>query len=215
MPTHFWLEALTTAVFLANRLPHSSLQFQIPYTLLFHTDPDYFALKPFGCACFPWLKPYNSYKLLPKYVPCVFLGYCSTSKGYRFYDPVQDRVYVSRHVKFEETCFPFQTLTTSTASSSFPPVTSSSFPISLTSFIDILVQVLLPSSVSSSFVSSMTIPASSHDLTSVIPEVSSFVPSSSTASISAPLENSISASIVHSFVVPSVPLVHPMQTRLK
>lgn len=37
MPVQFWLESLTTAVYLANRLPHSSLQFQIPCTLLFHT----------------------------------------------------------------------------------------------------------------------------------------------------------------------------------
>lgn len=83
MPAQFWLEALITAVFLANRLPHSSLQFQVPHVLLFHTKPDYLTLKPFGCACFPWLKPYHSHKLILKSTTCVFLGYCTTSKGYR------------------------------------------------------------------------------------------------------------------------------------
>lgn len=73
-PTIFWLEALTTAVYLANRLPHSSLKFQIPYVLLFNTQPNYMALKPFGCSCYPWLKPYASHKLTPKSTQCVFLG---------------------------------------------------------------------------------------------------------------------------------------------
>lgn len=75
LPVSFWLEALTTIVYLANRLPHSSLQFQVPYVLLFKTTPNYLNLKPFGCCCFPWLKPYVAHKLLPKSTPCVFLGY--------------------------------------------------------------------------------------------------------------------------------------------
>lgn len=63
MPSIFWLEALTTAVYLANRLPHSSLKFQVPFSVLFNTSPNYLALKPFGCCCYPWLKPYVPHKL--------------------------------------------------------------------------------------------------------------------------------------------------------
>lgn len=105
----FWLEALTTTVFLANRLPHSSLGFQIPYVLLFKTQPNYSILKPFGCTCFPWLKPYRSHKLIPKSAPCVFLGYCTTSKGYRCLDPLINKVFVSRRENFESE-FPYKTL---------------------------------------------------------------------------------------------------------
>lgn len=47
LPTYFWLEALTTTVYLANRLPHSSLNFQIPYHLLFGKSPYYFTLHPY------------------------------------------------------------------------------------------------------------------------------------------------------------------------
>lgn len=100
LPTSFWLEALTTAVYLVNRMPHSSLQFQVPYTILFHTPPDYMFLKPFECCCYPWLKPYVSNKLSPKSTPCIFLGYCPHTKGYKCYDPKANKVYVSRHVKF-------------------------------------------------------------------------------------------------------------------
>lgn len=53
LPVQFWLKALLTSVYLINRLPHSVVQFQIPYTLQFHTTPDYSLLKPFGCLCFP------------------------------------------------------------------------------------------------------------------------------------------------------------------
>ncbi|XP_058208222.1 uncharacterized protein LOC131321235 [Rhododendron vialii] len=47
LPTSFWLEALTTTVYLINRMPHTSLKFQVPYTMLFHSSPDYLFLKPF------------------------------------------------------------------------------------------------------------------------------------------------------------------------
>lgn len=76
LPSNFWLEALTTAVYLANRMPHSTLKFQVPYTLLFQSKPNYHFLKPFGCSCFPWLKPYVANKLQPRSKSCVFLGYC-------------------------------------------------------------------------------------------------------------------------------------------
>lgn len=110
MPTHFWLEALYIVVYLANRMPHPSLQFQIPYYLLFKKSPDCLTLKPFGCACFPWLKPYVPHKLAPESLCCVFLIYCTTSKGYRCYDPIGDKVYISRHVRFEESSFPHEVL---------------------------------------------------------------------------------------------------------
>lgn len=148
MPAQFWLEALLTTVFLANRLPHSSLQFQVPHVLLFHTKPDYLTLKPFGCACFPWLKPYHSHKLIPKSTTCVFLGYCTTSKGYRCFDPLTNKVYISRHVRFLEQHFPYSTLVSQTSSVQDADFQLSTFSIPLTSFSDIIVTVkpIIPSS---------------------------------------------------------------------
>lgn len=63
MPLYYWWEAFATAVFLINRLPSQILQNQSPYDLLFHKTPDYKAMKTFGCACYPCLKPYNQHKL--------------------------------------------------------------------------------------------------------------------------------------------------------
>ncbi|KAM0908576.1 hypothetical protein ACQ4PT_015368 [Festuca glaucescens] len=47
------------------------------------------------------------HKLAPRTVPCVFLGYPANAKGYRCYDPISHRVITSRHVYFDEHCFPF------------------------------------------------------------------------------------------------------------
>lgn len=59
--------------------------------------------------CFPWLKPYSSSKLEPRSHPCCFLGYCPHSKGYRCLDMSSSKVYISRHVTFLESEFPFAT----------------------------------------------------------------------------------------------------------
>jgi hypothetical protein len=41
MPPSYWVEALSTAVFLINRRPSSSIDNRIPYHLLYHKTPDY------------------------------------------------------------------------------------------------------------------------------------------------------------------------------
>ena len=43
-PLYVWLEAFSTAVFLLNRLPSSSLNFETPYFMLHGTHPDYTSL---------------------------------------------------------------------------------------------------------------------------------------------------------------------------
>ncbi|CAL2258842.1 unnamed protein product [Prunus armeniaca] len=64
-------------------------------------------LRVFGCACFPLLKPYNTDKLQPKTSTCVFLGYAGQYKGYICFSLTTNRLFVTRHVLFDETVFPF------------------------------------------------------------------------------------------------------------
>ena len=78
-----------------------------PYEKLFGKTPDYSALRTFGCACFPTLRDYASHKFDPRSLKCVFLGYSDKHKGYRCLYPPTGRVYISRHVIFDETNFPF------------------------------------------------------------------------------------------------------------
>ncbi|KAM1069966.1 hypothetical protein ACFX15_001756 [Malus domestica] len=107
VPHLYWVEAFSTAVYLINRLPISGLSTS-PWELLFFKPPDYSRLKVFGCRCFPWLKPYTHSKLEAKSKSCVFLGYSLQHKGYRCLDPVTNRLYISRHVQFDEATYPFK-----------------------------------------------------------------------------------------------------------
>lgn len=65
LPSSFWVEAFSTAVFLINRLPMPQLRNMSPYEKLLNRAPNYRFLKVFGCTCFPHLVPYNKHKLLP------------------------------------------------------------------------------------------------------------------------------------------------------
>uniref|UniRef100_A0A2N9HXJ7 Integrase catalytic domain-containing protein n=1 Tax=Fagus sylvatica TaxID=28930 RepID=A0A2N9HXJ7_FAGSY len=113
LPISYWSYAVSTATHLINRLPTPNLHHHTPYETLFHTPLDLTHLKFFGCQCFPLLTPYRAHKLHPKTIPCVFLGYPTNSKGYLCLDPVTYRLYISRHVLFNESVFP-------ASSASFP-----------------------------------------------------------------------------------------------
>lgn len=107
LPQKYWLEAFMMSIFLINRLRMRQLKYISPYQTLLLWIPDYHLLKIFGYLCFPHLVPFNKHKLLPKSTPCVFLGYDSTTKGYRCLDWKIGRLYVSRHIVFNENTFPF------------------------------------------------------------------------------------------------------------
>jgi len=55
MPATFWVEAIQTVVFVANRLrlPTPNLQGHSPFEKLFHRLPAYNFLKSFGCPLLP------------------------------------------------------------------------------------------------------------------------------------------------------------------
>jgi Reverse transcriptase (RNA-dependent DNA polymerase)/gag-polypeptide of LTR copia-type/GAG-pre-integrase domain len=108
LPQSFWSEIFESIVFIINRIPSSSIQSQSPYSLLHHKDPDYSFFKVLGCQCFPFTRPYTSHKLAPRSIPCVFLGYSSTYKGYKCLNLSTNKIIISRHVLFNEDVFPFK-----------------------------------------------------------------------------------------------------------
>lgn len=130
-PQDLWVEAALTTVYLINLLPTYTLQWDTPYFRLHKRQPSYSSLRVFGCSCFPHLGPYVSNKLAARSVECVFIGYSPLHKGYKCLDPSSGRVYVSRHVLFNETHFPYKYLQV-----------SSSTGLDFTEF----TQVLIPSS---------------------------------------------------------------------
>jgi hypothetical protein len=100
----YWVDSFLTAVYIINRLPTPVLHQLSPFEKLFDKVPEYALLKVFGCKCFPLLRPYTANKLEYRSKPCVFLGY--SHAGYRCLEPLSGRVFLSRHVVFDEASFP-------------------------------------------------------------------------------------------------------------
>uniref|UniRef100_A0A2N9GHR0 Integrase catalytic domain-containing protein n=1 Tax=Fagus sylvatica TaxID=28930 RepID=A0A2N9GHR0_FAGSY len=128
LPLTLWPYAFSTSVFLINRLPSPHQGFISPWERLFGSIPSYSSFRSFGCACYPLLRPYSKHKFLPKSVQCVFLGYPSNAKGFLCFDPVLSLFFVSRHVKFDETVYPFHNLSTSSSLHKIPTHSQSSSP---------------------------------------------------------------------------------------
>jgi hypothetical protein len=57
-----------------------------------------------------YVSPYNSNKLQPKSIPCVFVGYSPSQYAYRCLDPTANKIYTSRHVVFHDNHFPYTSL---------------------------------------------------------------------------------------------------------
>ncbi|KAK9132427.1 hypothetical protein Scep_011955 [Stephania cephalantha] len=130
VPLKYWWDACSTAAFIINRLPTKVLNGISPFEKLFHESPDYNLLRVFGCACFPYLRPYNDHKYQFRSEKCIFLGYSSQHKGYKCLSP-SGKVYITRNVVFHENDFPYHSLV---AAESIPTTSSShesttSFPL--------------------------------------------------------------------------------------
>ncbi|GKV26674.1 hypothetical protein SLEP1_g35932 [Rubroshorea leprosula] len=119
-PERFWCEAALTIAYLINRIPSSVLNNQSPYEHLHGILPAYNLLKVFGCACFVLLPPHEHNKLEPTARLCCFLGFEITQKGYRCWDPVSQKLQVSRCVVFSEHTM-FSSLSNFKVSSSHQP----------------------------------------------------------------------------------------------
>ncbi|GFZ00910.1 hypothetical protein Acr_14g0005450 [Actinidia rufa] len=90
-------------------MPTPLLSGRSPYEYLHGQVPNYSLLRVFGSSCFVLLPKKDRTKLSAWCVLCVFLGYGIYQEGYRCYDPITKKLYVSRHVTFFE-CFPYFTL---------------------------------------------------------------------------------------------------------
>jgi len=107
LPPSFWVEALHTATYLHNILPTKRLNQSTPHFALYLRHPSYEHLRVFGCACYPNTSATTPHKLHPRSLRCIFLGYPPDHRGYRCYDPYTGKVLISRHVVFDENCFPY------------------------------------------------------------------------------------------------------------
>ena len=73
-----------------------------PYEAWHGEKPKVDHLRVFGCDAYARVPKDERGKLDAKARKCILLGYGDTTKGYRLYYPVQDKVIHSRDVMFNE-----------------------------------------------------------------------------------------------------------------
>ncbi|XP_073031147.1 uncharacterized protein [Primulina eburnea] len=83
-------------------LPSRVLDFKCPLEVLQDKAPNLSHLKVFGCTCFVHVSTTHRDKLDPRAVKCIFLRYSQTQKGYKCYDFLSKKLYVTGDVYFAE-----------------------------------------------------------------------------------------------------------------
>ena len=95
-----------------------------PYEKLFKHKADYKMLKCFGCVFYPYLRDYNEHKFDYHTSKCIFIGYSPAHKGYKSLHHF-DRIYIARHVIFDEIAFPFSSDPIFSSKNKIQPISSS------------------------------------------------------------------------------------------
>jgi hypothetical protein len=102
VPSKYWGEAVTTAVYLLNRSPTKSVQDKTPYEAWHGKKPRVDHLRTFGCLAHVTKIGPGVGKLSDRSTKMVLLGYEAGTKGYRLVDPSTEKLHISRVVVFEE-----------------------------------------------------------------------------------------------------------------
>ncbi|KAK8708614.1 hypothetical protein V6N13_059652 [Hibiscus sabdariffa] len=99
LPTSFWGHALETIAFTRNRVPSKSVQ-KTPHEMWTGKRPSMSFMKVWGCKAY--VKHQMSTKLEPKSHKCTFDGYPKETKGYYFFNPKENKVFVAPTRVFRE-----------------------------------------------------------------------------------------------------------------
>jgi hypothetical protein len=98
VPKKIWSDAILCATHLINRLPSSRLKNQIPLEILYQQKIIFDHLKIFRCTSFVHIKRKDKLDFVS--TKTIFLGYSPFKKGYKCYDPINKKVFISRNVIF-------------------------------------------------------------------------------------------------------------------
>ena len=103
-PHRFWSEAVKSAAFTENTVPHTSTK-EVPYKLFHGKEARVDELKPFGAVAYAWVPHELRNKLQPTAKKMVFMGYPLDFRAYRLFDPNTGRMIESCNVKVLEDRF--------------------------------------------------------------------------------------------------------------
>src|SRR6185503_2152302 len=104
----YWPFFVMAAVYLLNRRPHSSLPNRMtPFEAKYHKKPDLAHLRVLGCDAWVLTPTATRQNLDPHAKRAIFVGYATSQKAYQLWDPIHQRLLVSRDVIFNESGFSF------------------------------------------------------------------------------------------------------------
>ena len=105
LPQDLWGEAVATAVFILNRTLNSHNTEKTAYEEVFGLKPNLNFLRVFGSTAFAQIPKERRVGQVwfPKATKCVLVGYETSGKTYRLYDPQRKIVFKERNVRFDET----------------------------------------------------------------------------------------------------------------
>lgn len=98
LPSHLWTEALATANYVANRTSTRANEGITPYKRLTGQVPCVAHLRIFGCKIFVLNTSPSHKKWAPRAHECVFVGYDSSSNGFRNYHRPTRRILISKDI---------------------------------------------------------------------------------------------------------------------
>ena len=102
LPTKFWGEVVSTIVYLINRCPTKAVHNIILMEAWSRRRWTVEHLRVFGCIAYAHVPKEKRHKFDDNGVKCIFTGYKPESKAYRLYDPLNNKMILSRDVDFLE-----------------------------------------------------------------------------------------------------------------
>ena len=102
LPKIFWAEAVFMACYIINRSPRVALDGKVAEEVWTRQEVDYSFLRIFGCPKYVHISGEDRSKLNPKSKKYIFLGFKKGVKGYKLWDPVAQKVVISRDAVFDE-----------------------------------------------------------------------------------------------------------------
>ncbi|KAM1072945.1 hypothetical protein ACFX2B_017883 [Malus domestica] len=102
MPKTFWPEAANWTVHVLNRSPTLAVKNKTPEEAWSGTIPSVSYFRVFGCISYVHIPDNKRTKLDDKSMKCVLLGVSKGSKAYRLFEPVSQKIIISRDVRFDE-----------------------------------------------------------------------------------------------------------------
>ena len=83
----FWEDAVATANYIHNRLPHKGINYKIPYEFLYNKKVDYSKFRVFGCTAYFFVSKQFRKKFDNTTLPGIFIGYDDINEtAYKIYD---------------------------------------------------------------------------------------------------------------------------------